>query len=319
MRAEAVALVERVVDLPVHAGQSGRWHVLLRRAVVAVLVLKAEEQTVVDEDRWLLGPQIGHELARAPRRTLARLIGVVEPDRGQRAVVREQLVHVSTHVGLVALVVARVAILGVRRQRHLVGIRMLPVEERVVETGAQASRTHRVGELARDIAACGRDVRSPGDIVRQRIRLLRIEEREAVVVLRGQHRVGHARRTREFGPPVSEARIRHEARLHLPCVLGARHRGPVLDPLRIVLLVALAIPEAARRRVETPVDEHAEARIAPPRHARVAVTGPERHLLRFGRRRGMDGRCGHRHGERCEVGDAEVPCSHGHTVAEAVA
>ena len=48
----------------------------------------------------------------------------------------------------------------------------------------------------------------------------------------------------------------------------------MLDPLGVVLLVALAVPETARGRVEPPVDEHPEARVAPPRHAGVAGRGP---------------------------------------------
>ena len=282
VRAVAVALVERVVDLPVHAGEARRRHILLGRAVVAVLVLEAEEQAVVDEDRRLRVAHVRHQLRRAPRFALPRLVGVVEPDRREVAVAGEQFANVRAHVGLVARVIARMSVLRVAGQRHLVGVRVLPIEQRVVEARLQPARTHRVRELARDVAAFRRDVGAACDVIGERIRLLRLKQREAVVMLGGHHRVAHARGLREIGPRVGKAHFRRERGLHLPRILRTRHRGPVLDPLRVVLLVALAVPEPARRRVEAEVDEHAKPRLAPPLHARVARRTPCCDLLRLG-------------------------------------
>ena len=71
----------------------------------------------------------------------------------------------AAHVGEVARVVAGALGLRIGGQRHLVGVWVLPVEERVVEARAEAARAHGVCELARDIAACGRDVRAARDVV----------------------------------------------------------------------------------------------------------------------------------------------------------
>ena len=186
------------------------------------------------------------------------------------------------HVGAVGVVIAIARFARIRRQRHLEGVGMLPVEQRVVEARPKALGPHRIGELPRDVATRRGDVGASGDRIVERVGLVRVEEREAVVVLRGHDRVAHARVGGERRPFLREAVVRLEYRLHLPGVLAAGHRGPVLDPLRVVLRVDLSVPSSAGARIETPVDEHAKPRLAPPRHALVAIGRPAGELVGLG-------------------------------------
>ena len=62
-------------------------------------------------------------------------------------------------------------------------------------------------------------------------------------------------------------------------VLRAGDIGPRHDPLAD-LLRSLAVVLTRRHGIETPVDEHTEARVAPPRHARIALTRRLRRCLR---------------------------------------
>ena len=89
MRTETVALIERVIDFPIHAGQACWRHILLRRSVVAVLILKAEIQAIVDENLGLLRAHVTQELRSTPCVALMRRIGIVKPDRREWTVVRE--------------------------------------------------------------------------------------------------------------------------------------------------------------------------------------------------------------------------------------
>ena len=142
--------------------------------------------------------------------------------------------------------------------------------------------THRIGELARDIASRRRDVGRARHVILKRVRLLRIEEREAIVMLRRHHRITHARILRERSPLLSETRNRKEERFHLSRVFSTRNSSPMLNPLRVMLLVHLAIPLATRRRVQPKVNEHSKARITPPRHARITARNPTREFIGFG-------------------------------------
>ena len=140
---------------------------------------------------------------------------------------------------------------------------------------------HRVGELSRDITIRWRDIRFSRSRIVERVRLLRIEEREAIVMLRCHHRVTHARVFRDFRPLVGKPNSGAKEWLHLTRVFSTRHGRPVLNPLRVMLLVDLSIPHAARRRVKAKVNKHPEASLAPPRHALVAVRDPARKFVGF--------------------------------------
>jgi len=98
---------------------------------------------------------------------------------------------------------------------------------------------------------------------------LRVEHREAVVVLGRNHDVLHPRGLRQ-GHNIVRAEARGVELRRQRLVVRHRNRGIVHDPLtqRGDLL---AVPRPGRDRVETPVDEHAEARLAPPGHAGIAL------------------------------------------------
>src|SRR5262249_53228501 len=95
-----------------------------------------------------------------------------------------------------------------------------------------------------------------------------VVHREAIVVLRRDHDVLHAGVLRDADDLLRVELDWIELR-RKRLVLGARDVRPRHDPLAHVLR-SLSLPLAGGHGVEAPVDEHAEARVTPPLHPRIA-------------------------------------------------
>ena len=135
----------------------------------------------------------------------------------------------------------------------------------VVEAQLDSLLAAFLGQLLKRVALERRRI---DDVERVR---LRIEHREAVVMLRGDHDVFHARRLGQRNNIVgAEARW---VELRCQClVIRYRDRGIVHDPLADARNL-LTVPGAGRDRIQPPMDEHAKARLAPPLHPRIALSG----------------------------------------------
>ena len=139
---------------------------------------------------------------------------------------------------------------------------MRPVAGRVIPAEFQAMAMGGVGQLAADVAMEGRR----GDAVVGAE--LRGPHREAVVMLGGEDDVFHARALGQPHPGVGVELHRVEALVKVVVDVG-RHRFIAAKVVRM----ADARPTdflAAEARW-SPVDEHPEPRVAPPRQPRVAL------------------------------------------------
>ena len=136
---------------------------------------------------------------------------------------------------------------------------MVPIHDRVVPARPHLVATAGVRHRAHDVARVGR----PHHV---EVRLLRVPQTEAVVVLRGDHEIAHAGVGRERGHPVGIELDRIEAAEELPVFVDGDLRV-VANPLAVIRAPA---PLAGEQRVEPPVHEHAEARLAPPGQALIA-------------------------------------------------
>ena len=218
-------------------------------------------QAVVEDD---VGLQLANELhellalpvgaALAARAVVLVLrVGEVEPEDVDLPVLREQLRHLVAHVlGVLADVALLVHLRDFRggavAQRMLRvdrELRMVPVEERVVEADAQALGAEGVDDLAQQVALRGR-------VRRLVVGELAVPEAEALVVLRGDDEILHAGALGGAGPFLRVEQVRVEVLEVLAVVLG-RDLFVVLDPL-----------VAGGHRVEAPVDEHPEAGFGEP-------------------------------------------------------
>ncbi len=135
----------------------------------------------------------------------------------------------------------------------------------VIETDAQALLLGLVHERPQQVLAVGRGVDDVpvGDF--------RIEQREPIVVFAGDDDVLHAGLPREAHPRLGVVLDGVE----LPregAVLGDGDASAQHDPLADAA-DPFVLVRAGRHRVDTPVDEHAEPRLAPPFHAGVALLG----------------------------------------------
>ena len=173
-------------------------------------------------------------------------VGEVEPQYVDLAIVGQQLSHliahvlgVLVHVAVLALLVS-IGIFAARVQHVDREIRMMPVDQRVVEAYMQTLGAERIHVFAYQIAARG----GVGALV---IGVLAVEHAEALVVLGGQHRVLHAG---GFG-------------LARPCARIEQVGIKVLEVLVVLLfryhLAGLNPLVAGGHGVQAPVDEHAEA------------------------------------------------------------
>ena len=171
----------------------------------------------------------------------------VEPDRPDRAVLREQLRELGLHeveVGVGILPLGRASRTEARAAAR--GILAPPVDERVVEVHAQPLPVALFGQLAHDVAGEGRGL---DDVVG---RLRRAEHREAVVVARREADVARS--------GLAEGRDPRRG------VEGGGVEGP--GELLVFAVVDVEIghhPLALTHQgVEPPVDEDAEAVVGEP-------------------------------------------------------
>ena len=210
---------------------------------------------VVDEHPWReRTAQI--EQLRAAFVVPRRLPFAVEPQHC-RTVVRHDLGDLRVQVAFEAREVRAVCAARLclpRTPRQVV--RVMPVHDRVVEAEHDAVARACGRELLADVAAVLRVHDVP-------VRLLAVEQAEAVVVFARQHEVAHARGLCRASPCVGVERDRVPLCAER-LVLLDRDTRAVADPFAVVVL---AVPRACWNRVEAPMHEHAKARVAPPRHA----------------------------------------------------
>ncbi len=280
----APGVVDGHAGLPVAIGEALRRDELLGGFGVAFVgaaetIVPDEVGVFVEELDDLGGAFGGHGLA-----------GSVEPDDdGVLLVVFEELFNLRdgffVQVVIEAAVLCRVPVAGVGVMvaadsgRSAGGGPVLRL--RVVEAEFDALFAALFGEFFEGVAF----ERGGGDDVEGVD--LGVEHGEAVVVLRGDDDVLHAGGLGEGDDVVgAEARWVELGREGL--VVGDRDGEVVHDPLADVG-GALAVPLAGGDGVEAPVDEHAEAGLAPPLHAGVALGGGFGVL--DGRDGMVDGRC----------------------------
>ena len=150
-----------------------------------------------------------------------------------------------------------------------VELRMVPVNDRVVEADPHAGFAARVHVFAHDVTA----ERRVGYLV---VRGLRVPHAEALMVLRGQDHVLHAGRLGPRHPLLGVVAVWVEA-LHVS--------GFVV--FRPDVLVALHPFVPSQRRIESEVDEHSKPGLCPPCHARVLLglrlLGEERAFVKLQR------------------------------------
>ena len=151
---------------------------------------------VVDDDRRLERADHGDHL-RGTVLLGGVLPAAVKPDHADRAVVGQQLSELALHVVDVAVVVGPCGGPSVPRRglpapaRQVVG--MVPVEDRMVPAHLEPLFAACVGQLLHDVPLEGRAHDVP-------VGQFGIEQAEALVVLRGDHDVLHARGFGDAGP-----------------------------------------------------------------------------------------------------------------------
>ena len=139
----------------------------------------------------------------------------------------------------------------------------MPVHDGVVDTEDEALFAAFVGQRFEQTFAVGSRV---DHVV---IGGRRIEQAESIVVLGRDHDVTHAR---VFGDlhPLGRIELHGIELLGQLLVFRDRDVGTVHNPLAEPVDL-LAVPAAGWNRIQAPVDKHAEARVAPPLHAGIAL------------------------------------------------
>jgi hypothetical protein len=136
----------------------------------------------------------------------------------------------------------------------------------MIETDPQALGPQGVGDLPYQIA-----VEQVAGIV---VGEFGVVQGEALVVLGGEHHILAAGLFGELGPGAGEAGLGLEFRHCLRGVGVGVRAHPLLDPFEPAGVADHpAVPIAGQTRVEPPMDEHPEARLAPPAHPLVACGG----------------------------------------------
>ena len=215
-----------------------------------------------------------HERRRTPRLVALKILGtIIPPQDVDGAVVRNEFVHLGVEVVEVLGVVARAVRIGLAFQRVRELLRFLvavlvvmPVNHRVIEAHAQTLRAGRVDDFAHEVAVEFR----AGIVVAD----LRVVQREAVVVFRGEDDVAAARRLREPRPFAGEAGRGLEERQGALRVGVGVGLHPLLNPLHAPFGAdGLAVPCAGQTRVKPPMHKHPEACLAPPGHPGIPLGG----------------------------------------------
>ncbi len=213
----------------------------------------ADLEAVVEDDVRLQRAHHAHKLRAAPLFAGHVVVGEVEPHQVELAVIRAQLAHLPVHVRKVVVKVVRPVPVRLVVAHRVVAVaerrvvRVVPVEQRVIQADADALGAERIEEFPHDVAPERRIRRFP-------VRQLRVEQAEAVVVLRRQHGVLHAGLLREARP----------------CAGVEIRRVEFVEERRVLRfgdLLHRAHPLAAgRNRIQPPVDEHAEPVVPEPLH-----------------------------------------------------
>jgi hypothetical protein len=185
-------------------------------------------------------------------------VGEVEEQLLDRAVPGEQLGDLGVQVLAVHRDVARLPPPGVvvpewvqTVEREL---RVVPVDERVVQPDAEAAPPEDLGERADQIPP----PRRRGD---REVGVRAVPQAEAFVVLRRHDDVPHPGVRGEVRPGTRVVQVRLEA-VEVPAVLGVGHSFAVPHPL-----------VACREGIQPPVDEHPEASLAHPADGLGAQSG----------------------------------------------
>ena len=130
------------------------------------------------------------QICRPPRLAAQLVIGIIEPENVDPAVIRDQLLDLSVHIGKVAVKVDLLILIGGIAAHGMIAvvvfweIRVMPVDQGVVQTHAQPLGAHRVHKFPHEVAPTGGVrafvVRQPG-----------IKQAKAVMVLGCQYDILH--------------------------------------------------------------------------------------------------------------------------------
>ena len=235
----------------------GRGVALGERAVA----LAGDLEAVIGDDLRLQLAHHAHELGCAPgfaahlHAVDGRIVGEVEPQQVELAVVGAQLAHLLVHVVEIAVEVTLLVTAGngVIAQRGLAvailrEVGVVPVDERVVQANLQTLGAEGLEELGDDVAPEGGFGRFP-------VGGLRVIQAKAVVVLCGEHGVLHAGLTRGARPGASIEGIRVEL-IEIRSIQFLGH-----------FLVAANPFSASGDRVQTEMKEKTEAIVQVPFHS----------------------------------------------------
>ena len=281
IRLESPGVVHRHAGFPVDAREPLRRHLLLGCSEVAEIdpaLLIEPAQALARVAHAVVHEQGGADPAHVVVEISPPLVRPicdplpVEPEHVDLGVLGEQLLELGLHVGLdVATEVGigvrpRVVIGEVRALR--VGV--MPVHDRVVDAEPEPGAVRRLCQGLERVPVVRRGV---DDVV---ARHLRIEDREAVVVLGRDDDVLHPRVLGDVGPRVGVEPCGVEA-VDIRLVFGDRDVRPAHDPLADAA-DPLSIVRAGRHRIRAPMNEHSEPCLAPPGHAGVALGGRLRGL-----------------------------------------
>ena len=128
----------------------------------ATKALTARFQPVIDNDIRLMAANHPHQFRRSPRLTAQLVIGIVEPENVDLPIIRDQLLDLPVHIGQVAVKVDffiqihRVSAYGMVDVLVLWVVRMMPVDQRIIQPHAKPLCAYCVHKLAHQIASAGR-------------------------------------------------------------------------------------------------------------------------------------------------------------------
>ena len=147
-------------------------------------------QPIVNDDVRLMAAYHPDQICRPPRLAAQLVIGIIEPENVDPAVIRDQLLDLSVHIGKVAVKVdLLILICGIAAHGMIAvvvfwEIRVMPVDQGVVQAHAQPLGAHRVHKFPHEVAPAG-GVRA--FVVRQ----FGIKQAKAVMVLGCQYDILH--------------------------------------------------------------------------------------------------------------------------------
>ena len=213
--------------------------------------LAAGLEPVVHNHIWLVAAHHLHQFCRLPCLAAQVAVGKIEPQDVNLSVVCDQLLDLPVHVRKITVKIDLLVLISRILAHWMVGIvvfreiRVVPVDQGVVQAHAQPLGAHRVHEFPHQIASAGR-------VCALVIRQFRVKQAKAVVMLRCQYDIPHSGL---FCPtrPVSwvigfRSKLPHIALIFLRWHPGSAH-----------------IPFAAPwDRVESPMQEHPEPGLLKP-------------------------------------------------------